>query len=43
VTLKVLGGRKKKGGKVGCRFFRKKGVGLTGKAEVAEGFCEFYS
>jgi hypothetical protein len=43
VILKVLGGKKKKGGKVRCGFFRKEGVGLTGKAEVAEGFCEFYS
>jgi hypothetical protein len=39
----VLGGRKKKGGKVGSGYFRKEGVGLTGKAEVADGFCEFYS
>jgi hypothetical protein len=43
VTLKVLGSRKKKKGKVGCGFFRKQGVGLTSKAEVEEGFCEFYS
>jgi hypothetical protein len=42
VTLKVLHGRKKKKGKVGCGFFRKEGMGLTGKAEVAERFCEFY-
>jgi hypothetical protein len=26
----VLGGGKKKGGKVGCGFFKKDGVGLTG-------------
>jgi hypothetical protein len=39
----VLNGRLKKGGKLGCGFFRKEGVGLTGKAEVAEWFCEFYS
>jgi hypothetical protein len=28
---------------VGCGFFRKDGVELTGKVEVADGFCEFYS
>jgi hypothetical protein len=28
---------------VGCGFFRKDGVGLTGKVEVGDGFCEFYS
>jgi hypothetical protein len=38
----VLGGRKKKMGKVGCGFFRKEWVGLTGKAEVEDGFCESY-
>jgi hypothetical protein len=38
-----VGGRKKKGSKVGCRVFRREGVGLTGKAEVVDGFCEFYS
>jgi hypothetical protein len=32
-----------RGGKVGCEFFRKEGVGLTGKVEVAVGFCGFYS
>jgi hypothetical protein len=39
----VLGGGKKRGGKVGCGFFRRDGVGLTGKVEVADGFREFYS
>jgi hypothetical protein len=43
VLGEVLGGRKKKGGKVRCGFFRREGVGLTGRAEVADGFCEFYS
>jgi hypothetical protein len=42
VLGEVLGRRKTKGGKVGCGFFRKDGVGLTGKVEVAVGFCEFY-
>jgi hypothetical protein len=28
---------------VGCEFFRRERVGLTGKPEVADGFCEFYS
>jgi hypothetical protein len=27
---------------VGCGFFRKDGVGLTGKVEVVDVFCEFY-
>jgi hypothetical protein len=39
----VLGSATKKGGKVGCAFFRREGAGLTGKAEVADEFCEFYS
>jgi hypothetical protein len=38
----VLGGRKKKGVKVGCGFLRRDGVGLTGKVEVADRFPEFY-
>jgi hypothetical protein len=42
VLGEVLGGRKKEG-KVGCGLFSREGVGLTGKAEVADGFCEFYS
>jgi hypothetical protein len=42
VLLEVLGGGNKKAGKVGCGFFRKDGVGLTGKVEVADRFCEFY-
>jgi hypothetical protein len=29
--------------KVGCGLFRKEGMGLTGKVEVADEFCEFYS
>jgi hypothetical protein len=28
---------------MGCGFFRREGVGLTGKAEVGDGFFEFYS
>jgi hypothetical protein len=36
------GGRRKRKGSA-CVFFRKEGVGLTDKGEIAEGFCEFYS
>jgi hypothetical protein len=43
VLGEVLGSKKKKGSKVGCGFFRREEVGLTGKAEVVGGFCEFYS
>jgi hypothetical protein len=34
---------RRKVGKVGCGFFSKDGVGLMGKVEVADRFCEFYS
>jgi hypothetical protein len=37
----VVGGGREKGRRV--VFFRKDGVGLTDKGEIAEGFCKFYS
>jgi hypothetical protein len=42
VVGEVLGCKNKRRGKVGCGFFRKEGVGLTGKVEIADGFCGFY-
>jgi hypothetical protein len=43
VLREVLGcGRGKRKGAT-CVFFRKDGVGLTDKGEIAEVFCEFYS
>jgi hypothetical protein len=35
--------QEKEGGKVGCGFFRKEGVRLMGKMEIADGFCGFFS
>jgi hypothetical protein len=43
VLGEVLGGGRRKSKGAACGFFRKDGVGLTDRGEIAEGFCKFYS
>jgi len=43
VLGEVLGGSKKGGTGSACGYFVKDGVGETDRAQIAEGFCEFYS
>jgi hypothetical protein len=42
VLGEVLGGGRRKRKGAACGFFKKDGMGLTDKGEIAEGFCEFY-